>query len=111
MNTTDQPRAVACIQLVRPSSFVAAETNPANGPTPNEALEYAAKRIEAVAYARGFEAVLSRLEMLAAIVPESVTKTQLVEMLKREVAACIGEWNATQMPNGKARQPEGSAEK
>lgn len=90
-------------RLVRPSSFVAAETNPANGPTPSEALSAATKRIEAVAYARGFEAALSRLEMLAAVVPES--KAQLVEMLKREVTACIGEWNATQRPNipGQAR--------
>jgi len=86
-------------RLVRPSSFVASEMNPANGPTPIEALNAATKRIEAVAYARGFEAALSRLEMIAAVVPESVTKVQLVEMLKREVTACVGEWNATQRPN------------
>ena len=102
MNTTDQPRAVACIRFVRPSSFVAAETNPANGPTPTEALLTATKRLEDVAYAKGFEAALTRLEMLAAVVPESVTKSQLVEMLKREVMSCIGEWNATQRPNTKA---------
>lgn len=99
-NTQDSNAIGVAIQrLVRPSSFVAAETNPANGPTPTEALADAIKRLEAVAYARGFEAALSRLEMLAAIVPESVTKAQLVGMLKREVAACIGEWNATQGPN------------
>ena len=91
--------AVPLHRFVRPSSFVSTETNPANGPTPAEALAAAIKRLEEVAYARGFEAALSRLEMLAAIVPESVTKAQLVGMLKREVAACIGEWNATQGPN------------
>lgn len=100
MNATTTPRPVVCGALVRPSSFVAAETNPANGPTPSEALAAATKRLEAVAYARGFDAALSRLEMLAAVCPESVTKAQLVEMLKREVVASIGEWNATQRPNG-----------
>ena len=101
MNTTDRPRAVACIRFVRPSSFVAEETDPANGPTPSEALLTATKRLENVAYAKGFEAALIRLEMLAAVVPESVTKSQLVEMLKREVISCIGEWKATQRTNHK----------
>jgi hypothetical protein len=99
MNATTTIPPVVCGAFVRPSSFVSTETNPANGPTPSEALLTATKRLEAVAYARGFEAALSRLEMLAAIVPESVTKAQLVDMLKREVTACIGEWNATQRPN------------
>lgn len=99
MNTTTTPTPVVCGALVRPSLFVALQTNPANGPTPEEALLSATKRLVDVAYARGFEAALSRLEMLAAVVPESVTKAQLVDMLKREVTACIGEWNAMQRPN------------
>lgn len=108
MNATMTPTPVVCGAFVRPSSFVATETNPANGPTPSEALLAATKRLEAVAYARGVEAALSRLEMLAAVVPESVTKVQLVEMLKREVAACIGEWNATQGPNDHAQRTGGA---
>lgn len=99
MNATTSPPTFVCGALVRPSSFVAAETNPANGPTPNEALQSAVKRIEAVAYARGFEAALSRLEMVASVVPESVTKMQLLAMLKKEVESCIGDWNAKQMAN------------
>lgn len=99
--------AVPLHRFVRPSSFVSTETNPANGPTPAEALAAAIKRLEEVAYARGFEAALSRLEMLAAIVPESVTKSQLVEMLKSEVTACIGEWNATRRPNDLALAQRG----
>lgn len=94
----DAPRR-SMPRLVRPSAFVAEETNPANGPTPTEAMQEALRRLEAVAYAKGFEAALTRLEMLAAVVPDSVTKAQLVDMLKREVQACIGEWNATQRPN------------
>lgn len=100
--------AVPLHRFVRPSSFVATETNPANGPTPAEALAAAIKRLEEVAYARGFEAALSRLEMLAAIVPESVTKSQLVEMLRSEVTACIGEWNATRRPNDKDHATDGA---
>lgn len=103
MNATTTPPPVVCGAFVRPSAFVATEMNPANGPTPSEALAAATQRLEAVAYAQGFEAALSRLEMLAAVAPESVTKSQLIDLLKREVTACIGNWNATQnatqMPN------------
>ncbi len=74
------------------SSFIACQTNPAIGPTPAESLASAIKRIESLAYARGFDAAMGRLQMLAAIVPESVSKTTLIEMLKREVEAGIAEW-------------------
>lgn len=98
MNTmstfTTIPPVVRSPFMQHPSAFIAAATDPANGPTPAEALLAATKRMEAVAYARGFATALSRLELLAAIAPESVTKAQLVELLKSEVDACIGAWAA-----------------
>lgn len=98
MNTMSTPTTIPPVVrspfMQHPSAFIAAATDPANGPTPAEALLAATKRMEAVAYARGFDAALSRLELLAAIAPESVTKAQLVDLLKSEVSACVAEWAA-----------------
>lgn len=65
---------------------------------PAQNLALALARLEAVAYAKGVAEGLSRLEMLAAIVPESVTKKQLVEMIGREAKALIANWNKQPKP-------------
>jgi GTP cyclohydrolase III len=82
---------------VRPSWLVMYETNAENGATPSDALREATRRLEAVAYAQGMELVLSRLEMLAAIIPSSITKSQLIAQIKLQVSICIEEWNAARV--------------
>lgn len=79
-----------------PSKFVQIETSGANGAPPISAMKAAIKRLEDVAYARGFDAALSRLEMLSAVDPDSVTKAQLITKLKREVLASRAEWHRNQ---------------
>ncbi len=74
----------------RPSQFIADQNNRELQPTPQEALDAAILRIKQVAYAQGVEAGLSRLEMMAAIIPSSVTKAQIVQMLKNEAEALRG---------------------
>jgi hypothetical protein len=78
---------------IHPSAFVHEQTNPAHHPTPRDAMTLATQRLECVAYARGFAEALSRLEMLAATVPQSVTKAKLIDMIKREASACVAKWN------------------
>ena len=46
------------------------------------------------------------MEMLSAIVPESVTKARLLEMLRKEIGGCIARWERdVKAPNDKVSGP------
>jgi len=49
-------------------------------------MQTAAIRMKRIAYAKGYDDCLSRLKMLACVVPESVTKVRLVHMIQSEAA-------------------------
>ena len=53
--------------------------------TPKEAIAQAIARIESEARHEACRDILSRFEMIASIVPASVTKKQLLEMIRREI--------------------------
>ena len=61
--------------------------------SPSAALASVVNRIETIAYTRGVNEVLLRMEMLAAIIPSSVTKEQMIAMLHREIADCLKKWS------------------
>lgn len=77
---------------ITPSEFLANQTNPALGPTPSEALLDAGRRLSAVAFTKGADIVLTRMKMVSSIVPSSVTKQQLIDMIGREIEAAEAEW-------------------
>ena len=76
------------------TDFVAAQNSRTKKPSPNEELVAVIKRIEVVAYTIGLQEAVSRMEMVASIVPSSVTKAQLVDMIKMEIDDCISKWKS-----------------
>lgn len=54
---------------------------------PCEQLDRIVKQIEREAYRRGFESGISSLKGIAAIVPESITKANLFQMIRRAADA------------------------
>lgn len=68
------------------------ESSPELRGTPREAALYAIDRVEAVAYTKGVEAALSRIEMLAAIVPGRISAKEVIRLIGVERDAIIGEW-------------------
>ncbi len=77
---------------ITPSEFLASQTNPVLGPTPSEALLDAGRRLSDVAFTKGAHLVLTRMKMLTSLVPSSVTKQQLIDMIGREIEAAQAEW-------------------
>lgn len=77
---------------ITPSEFLSSQTNPALGPTPSDALLDAGSRIASVAFTEGVILILTRMKMLSSIVPSSITKQQLVDMIAREIEAAEAEW-------------------
>lgn len=81
-----------------PNDWIKLQTDFEHGPTPSEAMKAAIQRVEALAYACGLTAGLARLERLTFVVPTSITKKHLVELIHREKAELIAEWNKKQKP-------------
>ena len=74
------------------NDYIAGQTNPEAGASPEEQLRCALVRVERINYTAGLHEAVSRMEMIAAVVPSSVTKAQLIDMLEKEIAACILRW-------------------
>ncbi len=53
---------------------------------PDEIWKSAAFRMKRIAYANGYDDCLSRFQALATIIASTVTKAQLIQLLKAEVA-------------------------
>lgn len=97
---TQSDGPVRCSALL--GAFVASQSAMDERLTPAQALAAAVNRIEAVSYTRGMQDALSRMEMVSAIVPETMTKLQMLALLKKEIEVCIARWERdVQAPNDK----------
>ncbi len=72
--------------------IVEQESSPAVRGSPREAVLTAVERAEAVAFSKGVELALSRIEMLVAIVPGRISGAEVIRMAACERDAIIGEW-------------------
>ena len=74
------------------SKFVFEQLNPANGQSPAQALAVAIQRLETVAYARGVADAVADMEMVAAVVPATVSKAKLLELVKNAIQQTLAHW-------------------
>ena len=72
--------------------FVFEQLNPAHGQSPAQALAAAIQRLESVAYARGVADAVSDMEMVAAVLPGTVSKAKLLELVKDAIQLTLARW-------------------
>lgn len=74
------------------------ESSPEQRGTPRESVDAALKRLEAVAYTKGVEAALTRIEMLASMVPGRISAKEVIRLIGVERDAIVGEWQKKVCP-------------
>ncbi len=74
------------------------ELSPEQRGTPRESVDAALRRLENVAYTKGVEAALSRIEILAAIIPSRISAKEIIRMIGVERDTIVAEWKAKICP-------------